>query len=128
MDTRNKIVDWPAAAQLLRRCASGDSARRVVIGYFDPLVASHVRRLSELAAKRGLIVVIANPPQPILPARARAELVAALNAVEHVVVPPEGGLDEVLPMISEHILVREEANDARRATELIERVRNRQRL
>ncbi len=121
MDTRNKIVDWPQAEHILRQ-----GSNTVVTGYFDPLLASHARRLAELAAAGPLVVVIADPPQPLLPARARAELVAALQAVEYVVLPPDGRLDEVLQLVPQSALVREEANDSRRAAELIERVRARQ--
>lgn len=55
-------------------------------GHFDPLLAEHVRRLSEHAAPGRLLVVeITNPARPLLPQRARAELVAALAMVDYVV-------------------------------------------
>lgn len=79
MDTRTKIVSAHEAANLAARGAT------VVSGYFDPLVASHARRLKEL--KRDgvpLLVLIGTPRNPILPARARAELVASLRVVDHV--------------------------------------------
>jgi len=37
------------------------------------------------APNRRLVVEITNPPRPLLPARARAELVAALGLVDYVV-------------------------------------------
>jgi hypothetical protein len=85
----------------------------VVTGHFDPLTAAHTRRLTEL--RRGaapLVVVITSPPEPLLPAAARAELVAALGIVDMVIVAEE--------------LVREEEADEVRAARLIERVRSRQ--
>jgi bifunctional ADP-heptose synthase (sugar kinase/adenylyltransferase) len=85
MDTREKIID---AAEAARIAASGAT---VVSGYFDPLVASHAERLSDLkrtAAK--LLVLIATPPDAILPVRARAELVAGLRAVDYVSELAEG--------------------------------------
>jgi hypothetical protein len=79
MNTRDKIIDATAAAKL------ADSGAIVVTGYFDPLVASHAARLAEL--KRGnvpLLVAISSPADPILPPRARAELVASLRTVDYV--------------------------------------------
>ncbi len=42
------------------------------------------------APDRRLVVEIANPPRPLLPARARAELVAALGMVDYVVLADGG--------------------------------------
>ena len=48
---------------------------RWVSGYFDPLLAEHVRRLRECTQPGELLVIeIANPEAPLLPQRARAEL------------------------------------------------------
>ena len=82
MDTRTKIVSAAEARQRL----AGQSAQWLS-GYFDPLLAEHVRMLRERAAPdRRLVVEIANPARPLLAARARAELVAALGVVDYVVV------------------------------------------
>ncbi len=79
MDTREKIID---AAQAARIAASGAT---VVSGYFDPLIASHAGRLAELKTEGSkLLVLIATPRHAILPAAARAELVAGLRAVDYV--------------------------------------------
>lgn len=79
MDTRTKIV----GADEARRIAAAGAT--VVSGYFDPLLASHAERLAQLKRNGApLLVVIASPPNPILPARARAELVAGLRVVHHV--------------------------------------------
>ena len=79
MDTREKIVD---AAQAARIAASGAT---VVSGYFDPLVASHAERLAELKPPGAtLLVLIATPDNAILPAAARAQLVAGLRDVDYV--------------------------------------------
>ena len=77
MDTRSKIVDAvPSDARQLK----------VVMGYFDPMHAGHIRRLQELCASgERITVVVADPPEPVLPARARAELVAGLNCVAYVI-------------------------------------------
>lgn len=110
MDTRGKIVGSSEAARI-----AGEGAT-VVSGYFDPMVASHARRLAELKSGT-MIVVIENPDRPILPARARAELVASLRAVDYVVVDRDGL----------RVDVRLEDEDARRFTELIAHVHSRQR-
>ena len=57
-----------------------------VAGFFDPLLAEHVRELRKCAAPdRILVVEVTNPPKPLLPQKARAELVAALAMVDYVV-------------------------------------------
>lgn len=58
----------------------------VAAGYFDPLLAQHAARLAEIRARcETLIAVVLDPASPILEARARAELVAALDSVSYVV-------------------------------------------
>jgi hypothetical protein len=79
VDTRTKIVSAVEAAGI---AAAGAT---VVSGYFDPLIASHAQRLAGLKRDGApLLVLIATPNDPILPARARAELVASLGIVDHV--------------------------------------------
>ena len=78
MDTRENRR-CPEAARLAAEGAT------VVSGYFDPLLASHARRLAGLKRGAKLMVADRDPPQPILPARARAELVASLRVVDYVV-------------------------------------------
>jgi cytidyltransferase-like protein len=90
LDTRSKIVDAvPSDARRLK----------IVVGYFDPMHAGHVRRLRELCADgEKLIVFVADLPEPILPTRARAELVAALDCVAHVI---EGEASDLTNVIDE---------------------------
>jgi glycerol-3-phosphate cytidylyltransferase-like family protein len=100
LDTRAKIAQTQAARTI----------RTIVVsGYFDPLTAAHARRLAELRSRANrLVAVILDPPEPILPARSRAELVAALACVDQVVL---GSAD--------HIDVHEEAADLERRANLI---------
>ena len=85
MDTRAKIID---AAQAARIAQSGAT---VVSGYFDPLVASCAGQLAALKQDdKPLLVLIADPPDPILPALARAQLVASLAVVDYVSVNAGG--------------------------------------
>ena len=79
MDTRTKILDLAAARKI------AEAGATVVSGYFDPLVSSHAKRLAELKVDGAkMLVVIATPENAILPARARAELVASLASVDYV--------------------------------------------
>jgi glycerol-3-phosphate cytidylyltransferase-like family protein len=81
LDTRSKIT---SPGQLEQRLQGRPALW--VAGYFDPLLAEHVRRLRECAAPgQALIVEVANPTNPYLPQQARAELVAALSMVDFVV-------------------------------------------
>ena len=81
LDTRSKIIPKEQAREQQR-----DKPACWVAGHFDPLLAEHVRRLGKhVAAGRLLIVEITNPAKPLLPQRARAELVAALTMVDYVV-------------------------------------------
>jgi bifunctional ADP-heptose synthase (sugar kinase/adenylyltransferase) len=81
LDTRTKIVPLHELHERLQ-----DRPASWVSGYFDPLLAEHVRRLSEEREPGRLLVVeITNPAQPLLAQRARAELVAALAMVDYVV-------------------------------------------
>jgi bifunctional ADP-heptose synthase (sugar kinase/adenylyltransferase) len=112
LDTRTKIVSTQEGARLAEQGAT------VVSGYFDPLLASDAGRLSQL--KRPglpLIVLIATPAQPILAARARAELLASLHVVDYVVESSDG--------IAEHFNLQQEGAD--RLSGLIEHVHARQR-
>lgn len=81
MDTRKKISETLPA---------GDGFQYVV-GTFDPVLADHA---ADLAAARQpgrkLAVLIEPGGDPILPAAARAELVAGLEAVDVVVVAGGG--------------------------------------
>lgn len=81
MDTRKKIVSFDEVISI-----AGKRDVRWVTGHFDPLLAEHARRLKALAIPDHLlVVVITNPVGPLLPLRARGELVAALSNVDYVV-------------------------------------------
>jgi phosphopantetheine adenylyltransferase len=121
VDTRAKIIERAAAERI-----AGDGARlTVVTGYFDPMTAAHAARLARIAATAvAVLVVVRTPERPLLPARARAELVAALRAVSHVVV--EEGDPAWIAQLPSAQLVREEAAGARRTRDLVARVHQRQ--
>lgn len=69
----------------MENLARGREVTRIS-GHFDPLLAEHVRRIRTSAARGRLVVVeITEPQSPLLPQRARAELVAALGDVDFVI-------------------------------------------
>jgi bifunctional ADP-heptose synthase (sugar kinase/adenylyltransferase) len=88
-------------------------------GYFDPLLAEHARLLHAASEPDHLMVVlIGDPPEPLLPSRARAELVASLAVVDYVVIdnaaPPNGDLADAgfTEMFIEHVLTRHRGDRA----------------
>jgi len=96
LDTRTKIIDADHAARIAQAGAT------VVSGYFDPMIASHAERLAALKRPGApLLVLIATPPDSILDARARAQLVAGLSVVDYVCDAP-GGLAPEIALEEEH--------------------------
>jgi rfaE bifunctional protein nucleotidyltransferase chain/domain len=106
MDTREKILQ---REELICRVAEHRGyGRRVVLanGCFDLLHAGHVRYLDGARRQGDVLVVAVNsdssarplkgPGRPILPAEARARLVAALGAVNYVTVFDEPDVSELL--------------------------------
>jgi bifunctional ADP-heptose synthase (sugar kinase/adenylyltransferase) len=113
MDTRKKIIDAVQAASV-----AADGAT-VVSGYFDPLIASHAERLAKLKPDGAkLLVLIATPANAILPAAARAELVAGLRSVDYVAELADGVIphirleqedDERYRVLLQHVHARQKA-------------------
>ncbi len=123
MDTRAKIIDLASAARLRRPGVR----LKVVTGYFDVLTPDLVRRLRSLSDGGRLIAVVLDPPNPLLPSRARAELAASLSMIDYVLLLPEVGLERALEEIRPDEVVREETADGKRSQALIEHVHQRQR-
>ncbi len=96
MTTRDKIVSLPEAQA--RVAAWRQQGQRVAYtnGCFDLLHAGHVRTLETARAAGDVLVVAMNsdasarrlkgPTRPVVPEQARAELLAALAAVDLVVI------------------------------------------
>jgi bifunctional ADP-heptose synthase (sugar kinase/adenylyltransferase) len=126
LDTRTKILEPAEALETARRWRSEGKGLKVIVGCFDPVLADNARRVAALRdPSTALAVVVADPPRPILPARARAELVAALSAVDLVVVPGDVRLDELLAGLGAAEIVRSEDADQRLTESLIHHVRSR---
>lgn len=108
MDTRNKIVTFSQLESTLR--STRQQERPVIAkGRFELLQVEHCRRLSE-AKKRGaplIVFVSANrkPPKSPLDERARAELVAALAAVDYVIICDEAEADGLVSSLNPKIVI-----------------------
>lgn len=90
----------------------------VIVGYFDPIHAAQIRALKQLAPAEAITVAaIAEPPDPLLPQGARAELAAALEAIDYVVTDVEGALALPGAVVSD---IRQD--DLRRREELMRHV------
>ena len=126
MDTRTKILAFGEAIEAARTLRQQGRRLKVVTGCFDPLIAAHAQRLEALHDGGALMIVVADPPRPILPARARAELVAGLSVVDFVAIPGAGRLEELLDSLETADVVRGEAADLALTRELILHVHARQ--
>jgi len=128
VDTRTKVLSAREASAVARRLHEEGKTLNLAVGYFDPVLAAHARRLK--GAREGaasLAVVIADPPRPILPARARAELVAALEAADYVVLPGDEPLEGLVARLDGAEVLRGEAADLELTEKLIQHVHTRQR-
>lgn len=125
IDTRRKILDAVQILALARQWRGEGIQPIVVTGFFDLLQSEHARRLAAISVPgRPLLVIVLEPRHPILPAGARAELVAALRMVDYVL------LAEFLPLadglLREMQVEKPEAvDDGQLTVELIADVRRR---
>jgi D-glycero-beta-D-manno-heptose 1-phosphate adenylyltransferase len=113
LDTHKKIVSRAA----LREIAEGlrQSGRKIAFanGCFDTLHVGHVRYLEGAKAEADVLIVGVNadagvtglkgPGRPILDEDARARLVAALHAVDFVVLFPEPNVEALLGELRPHV-------------------------
>jgi hypothetical protein len=115
LDTRNKIVKPQAIPP--------DGTRITLItGYFDPVYAATSRRLENLCGpEQRIVVAVADPPEPLLPWRARAELVAALGCVDYVIAADEAVELDAASSFDER------DGDLKRKRELVEHILERHR-
>jgi bifunctional ADP-heptose synthase (sugar kinase/adenylyltransferase) len=128
LDTREKILTQAEAVATARRLHQEGRAVILVTGWFDPVLAGHARRLEALLDRSApVMVVVIDPPRPILPSRARAELVAALRVVDYVVLPETGRLEDLLAQLEAAEIVRGEVADEELTRDLIRHVHTRQR-
>jgi glycerol-3-phosphate cytidylyltransferase-like family protein len=119
VDTRNKILTPDAALAIRERPIA------IVTGTFDVLRAEHARELEKVRTRPGiaaLLVIVLPRAGEVLPQRARAELVAALRAVEYVVAVSPEELKGIIHALEPAHVVRLEEADERRCRELREQI------
>jgi len=120
VDTRVKIL----SPDSLSRLRAGARRIKLVVGYFDPLLAAHARRLAELRGPDDtLVVVVRELEDALLPLKARAELMAALGVVDWVI--PAQDPEAIIERVAPDEVAREEEADLVRRRELIGLVRAR---
>lgn len=108
MDTRTKILGRKELAKRLNEHKSRGEEIVLTNGCFDILHVGHSRYLTGAKSEGDILVVAVNSDEsvrslkgegrPILPAEARAEIVAALAAVDYVVIFEE---QDVKPLLEE---------------------------
>lgn len=113
MNTRGKILSQNALERRLEEHRK--RGRRIVLanGCFDLLHVGHIRYLEGARREGDVLVVGVNSDaseralkgngRPILPAEARAELVAALEAVDYVVIFDELNVEALLTAFRPHV-------------------------
>jgi rfaE bifunctional protein nucleotidyltransferase chain/domain len=106
-----KVINWPQLLELRRQWRSKGLSVVWTNGCFDLLHVGHLHSLQAARAFGNILVVGLNsdasvrqlkgPGRPVLPAEERAELLAALECVDHVVVfdetTPEAALERLRP-------------------------------
>lgn len=119
MDTRSKIITRPLPAELADQFSASDGEIVVIWGHFELLQASVVRQIEQAGSGTGAkvfaIVVGDGPSNPaLLSQRDRAQLVAALRAVEAVVICDEAQADALIAALrpAREILLDESADRA----------------
>ena len=104
-----KVLDLEAARTVAAAARAG--GRRLVLanGCFDLLHVGHVRYLAAARALGDVLIVglnsdasvrrVKGPGRPLIPATERAEMLAALTAVDHVVVFEEDTADRLVALL-----------------------------
>ena len=102
------VVSRDRLVELVRAHRSAGRTVAFANGCFDLLHVGHTRYLQAAAAEADRLIVAVNddemagrkgPGRPVLPAGARAELVAALRGVDYVVVFPEPTVTPLLELL-----------------------------
>ena len=106
MSTAEKILDEPGLAARLAVDRRAGLTHAFANGCFDLLHVGHVRYLEAAKAEADRLIVAVNadesvaalkgPGRPLMPEGERAELLAALSAVDYVVIFPDRTVDRLL--------------------------------
>ncbi len=124
MDTREKIVPLDRVASLL-----GTAAWVGVVGLFDPLSAVQACRLAKIAKNSGrkVLAIVLEAPDALLPADARAALLAALRVVDLVATAEPQHWRSALPDGANIQIIEDPEGEKARSAQFIEFVLERQR-
>jgi|ERR1700730_9308315 rfaE bifunctional protein nucleotidyltransferase chain/domain len=105
----SKIVSRERLRELLQQRRRSGAKLVLANGCFDTLHVGHVRYLEDARREGDILVVAVNsdssvchlkgPGRPILPESARAELVAAIRAVDYVVLFSEPNVETLLEFL-----------------------------
>jgi len=120
VDTREKIISEEQLPELL---ASGTWL--AVVGRFDPMTAVEAERLAEFARLGKVLGIVLENEEALLPADARAVLVASLRDVSAVLVAHAQKWEALLPKSAALSVVEDLAGEGARRQEFIECVLNR---
>ncbi len=106
MNVAAPVLRAPAALKWVRQQRQQGARIALANGCFDLLHVGHVRYLAAAAAEADVLIVAINddatvatlkgPPRPLLPAEARAEMVAALRCVDMVTVFADPTADRLI--------------------------------
>jgi rfaE bifunctional protein nucleotidyltransferase chain/domain len=111
--TTGKVVDLDGALAVAE--AARASSRRVILanGCFDLLHVGHIRYLEAARALGDVLIVGVNadasvrrlkgPGRPLMPAAERAEIIAALAAVDYVVVFDDETAEPLVRLLRPHV-------------------------
>ncbi len=100
-----------------------------VIGLFDPLTAVQACRLADIArnGRRKLFAIVLETKDALLPANARAELLAALRDVDLVATAEPQRWQSALPEGADVQIVEDAEAETARSAEFVQFVLDRQR-
>jgi bifunctional ADP-heptose synthase (sugar kinase/adenylyltransferase) len=129
VDTRTKILDTDGALRAAMEAKEANRQLVISFGEYDPLLGTHAERLAgrRQSDSRWHAVAVLPGKDPLLPLRARCELVAALETVDCVV--PFEQDPSVLAMVAGKAELHDDREaDAAERTALVSRIHTKQKL
>ena len=122
MDTRSKILSMDALSGVL---ATGEWL--AIVGLFDPLTAEQARRLAGFSTQsRKRLAIVLESENALLPAEARAVVIAALGEVDAVFIAPPDRWRLLIPPGAHVEIIEDEAGECARSEDFVQFVLRRQ--
>jgi len=122
LDTRSKIKPLKELDSLL-----AGSKWVAIAGFFDPLTAIQANRLANAARNgRRVLAIVLKDPDCLLPADARAALVAAVRDVTTVVIADVSQWRSAIPEQTDVTIIDDPGSDRKRSEEFVEYIIQRQ--